>query len=203
MKHLTLTILRKSGQRRPITLLDPLKIEQAFAAIQAAPESLEIRTFLAVALSGGCRISEALALRPRDLDLAAGTFQVKVLKKRRSYTSRHTGKELACTQVLRTAGLHPVAIQLLQELTSLTKPKHFEHLFKVSNSTIDRAIARLLGESACAHSLRHSHISWQAHVLGRSEMEVMESMEISRSALPTYFHVEKTRYAQNLYRRSE
>jgi len=203
MKHLTLLTQRKSGQRRHLAIIDPLRLDEAFAAIQAAPESLEVRTFIALALSGGCRISEALALRPCDLDLPAQTFTVKVLKKRKSFTSRHTGKELRCETILRQAGLHPIALQLLQEFSSTRGARHFEPLFRISSSTIDRALVRLMGEHACPHSLRHSHISYQAHVLGRSELAVMDSMEISRSALPSYFHAEKTRAAQGVWRKAE
>jgi integrase len=203
MKHLTLLTQRKSGQRRMLAIVNPLRLDEAFQAIRDSGESLEIRTFLALALSGGCRISEALALRPCDLDLPAQTFQVKVLKKRKSFTSRHTGRELRCEAVIRTAGLHPIAAALLTEYLATRGARHFEPIFRVSSSTIDRALVRLMGEHACPHSLRHSHITYQAHVLGRSELAVMDSMEISRSALPTYFHAEKVRAAQGIWRKSE
>lgn len=201
MKHLTLLTQRKSGQRRMLAILDPRRLDEAFAAIATCDESLEIRTYLAVALSGGCRVSEALALRPCDLALPLGTFRVKALKKRKQFRSRHTGRMLPCVPVIRLAGLHPVALQLLQEFLTLRGARHFEPIFRISSSTIDRALVRLMGEHACPHSLRHSHISYQAYVLGKSELAVMDSMEISRSALPTYFHEEKNAAARDVWRR--
>lgn len=199
---LSIQAQRKTGQRRSITVLDPAKYEMAFVALRDSSESAEVKAFIAVALSGGCRFSEARALRPVDLDLAAGTFQVKCLKKRSSYTSQHTGETLKTQSVYRTAGLHPIAQELLQAWISQAGVKHLGRIFSVSDSTVTRALQRLMGEHACPHSLRHSHISWQLHHLGQSDLAVMDAMEISATTISSYSHVNKKAYAQNLFKRA-
>jgi integrase/recombinase XerD len=71
-------LFNSAGKRLYLTLEERRKLLAA-----ADREDRETRTFCYVLAFTGCRISEALALTPEAIDLAAGTIVFETLKKRR------------------------------------------------------------------------------------------------------------------------
>ena len=72
-------LFNSAGKRLYLTLEERKRFLTA-----ADKEDRETRTFCYVLAYTGCRISEALALTPEAIDLAAGTIVFETLKKRRS-----------------------------------------------------------------------------------------------------------------------
>lgn len=66
-----------AGRRFPAEILTPEEARALIAACsRRAPTGVRNRALLVVLYRGGLRISEALALRPKDVDAAAGTITV-------------------------------------------------------------------------------------------------------------------------------
>ncbi len=65
------------GRRFPVETLTPAEVQALMRACsRRAPTGIRNRALIAVLYRGGLRISEALALRPKDLDSTAGTIRV-------------------------------------------------------------------------------------------------------------------------------
>lgn len=65
------------GRRFPAELLSPEEVRALLRACSSrAPTGIRNRALIAVLYRGGLRISEALALRPKDVDQVAGTVAV-------------------------------------------------------------------------------------------------------------------------------
>jgi integrase/recombinase XerD len=87
------------GRRFPPEVLTPEEVRSLIRACSArAPTGIRNRALLAVLARGGLRVSEALALRPKDVDPAAGSLTVLRGKGGRS----------------RVAGLDPGAMALVE-----------------------------------------------------------------------------------------
>ncbi|MBP9838378.1 MAG: site-specific integrase [Proteobacteria bacterium] len=71
-------LFTSDGERKYLTASE----RQAFL-LQAEKGSRELRTFCAVLVHTGCRISEALALAPEHVDISSGVIVFESLKKRR------------------------------------------------------------------------------------------------------------------------
>src|SRR4029453_10118194 len=65
------------GQRYPAEVLTADEVRGLITACSnRAPTGVRNRALVVLLYRGGCRISEALRLRPKDLDRAAGTITV-------------------------------------------------------------------------------------------------------------------------------
>lgn len=71
-------LFTSDGERKYLTA----KERQSFL-LEAEKESRELRTFCAVLVHTGCRISEALALTPENIDISSGVIVFESLKKRK------------------------------------------------------------------------------------------------------------------------
>ena len=65
------------GERLPGEVLAPADIRDLLRACNQGPTGARNRALLVVLWRGGLRIAEALALRPVDLDAAAGLIRVR------------------------------------------------------------------------------------------------------------------------------
>jgi site-specific recombinase XerD len=65
-----------TNRQKPIELLTRAEVERLFRACGRGPAGMRDRALLALLYRAGLRVSEALALRPKDLDLDAGVVQV-------------------------------------------------------------------------------------------------------------------------------
>ncbi len=68
---------RNRGERLPGEVLAPADIMALLRACNQGPTGARNRALLVVLWRGGLRIAEALALRPVDLDAAAGLVRVR------------------------------------------------------------------------------------------------------------------------------
>ena len=93
----------------------------------------------------GCRLSEALALRPQDVDAEAKTVRIRTLKKREKYEIRRL----------------PIPVFLVGGLLNIACPDHKKSLWLFSRTTAWRIIkgvmnaAQISGIHATAKGLRH------------------------------------------------
>lgn len=193
---------RVSGTRRPITIVNPSYYEAFFVRLGACDRiELELRAFVALTLSGGLRVNEALALRPVDAQLEKSTFRVRrVLKKNKTIQGTHG--PLDVNIVPRDCVFHPVALTLLKELLNQGGIKHFQRIFNMHRSHIDVRLKELFGPAFCAHSLRHSHVSWLLHSKNQSEMAVSRMMEMSVQVVSSYNHIDRIERLGKLYKGS-
>jgi site-specific recombinase XerD len=74
------------GAKFPPEVLSPAEVAALFAACSSGPAGIRNRALIAVLYRAGLRISEALALEPKDLDLDAGAIRVLRGKGGRSRT---------------------------------------------------------------------------------------------------------------------
>jgi integrase len=137
-----------AGRRKYLTDAE----RQAFlAAAEKAPR--QVRTLCLVLAYTGCRISEALALTARRVDLEAGTLVFESLKKRR-------------TGVHRAVPVPPRVIEALDLVHGLREAHKrrgggMERLWPVSRTTAWRQVAAVLdaagidGPQASPKGLRH------------------------------------------------
>lgn len=72
-------LFTSTGERKYLTPDE----QKAFIAAARTQERPEVRTFCLVLAFTGCRLSEALELTPRRVDLAAGSLTFRTLKQRR------------------------------------------------------------------------------------------------------------------------
>ena len=144
------------GRRFPAELLSP---EEVLALLRAcssrARTGIRNRALIAVLYRGGLRISEALALRPKDVDQAAGTVTVLHGK----------GDQR------RTVGMDPAAFALLERWLDKRRALGIgarRPLFctlegrAIDSSYVRRLLPRLaarvgIEKRVHAHGLRHAH----------------------------------------------
>jgi integrase len=191
LRELTILSQRISGTRRPCLVIDPARYDEFFHRLKDAPGiDLEVKAWIAVSVSAGLRVTESLALRPADFDLAGGYFKVRVLKKREFIRSKTTGEMLRVHKVTRDCKLHSVALELLtQYLTTVTR-RHFESVFQFSRQHGFNLIRGIFGEGASPHTIaRHSHMSWLLHEKEQSDATVARMMEVSQAVVSSYSHV--------------
>ena len=77
---------------------------ERFLAAAAREERPERQTFALVLAHSGARLSEVLALRPRDVDLDAGAIRISTLKRR----AEHWREVPLPAETLRALGAHVV-----------------------------------------------------------------------------------------------
>ena len=127
--------------------------ERFIAAVERHPRP-DIQTFALTLTHAGCRISEALALRAGDVDLAATELRFKTLKRRRE----HWRAVPVPDDLIRALDLVH-AIRRAQRSASATAAR----LWPWSRPTASRhvsglmAAAEVTGPQACAKGLRHAY----------------------------------------------
>ena len=144
------------GRRFPAELLSAEEIRALIRACSAkAPTGIRNRALIAVLYRGGLRISEALALYPKDVDQAAGTVVVLHGKGDRR----------------RTVGMDPAAFALLERWLDKRRALGISGrrpLFctlrgdQLDASYVRRLLPRLAARAGIdkrvhAHGLRHAH----------------------------------------------
>ena len=125
-----------------------------FLAVARAHPRPTVQTFALTLAHTGCRISEALALRVRDVDLAASELRFRTLKRRKEHwravpVPEELTRELALVHVLRRAQSRPrSAAAALWPFTRPTASRHIAQLMRA---------AAIEGPQACAKGLRHAY----------------------------------------------
>ena len=123
------------------------------AAARAHPRPA-IQTFALTLAHTGCRISEALALRARDVDLEASEVRFRTLKRRKEHwravpVPEELTRELALVHGLRRAQTRPrSAAARLWPFTRPTASRHIAQLMRA---------AAIEGPQACPKGLRHAY----------------------------------------------
>ena len=123
------------------------------AAARAHPRPT-VQTFALTLAHTGCRISEALALRARDVDLAATELRFRTLKRRKEHrravpVPEELTRELALVHGLRRAQSRPrSAAAPLWPFTRPTASRHVAALMRA---------AAIEGPQACPKGLRHAY----------------------------------------------
>ena len=123
------------------------------AAARAHPRPT-VQIFALTLAHTGCRISEALALRARDVDLAASELRFRTLKRRKEHwravpVPEELTRELALVHGLRRAQSRPrSAAALLWPFTRPTASRHIAQLMRA---------AAIEGPQACPKGLRHAY----------------------------------------------
>jgi len=148
----------RKGQKLPPEPLTKAEVEGLIRACsRRAPTGIRNAALIAVLWRGGLRISEALALQPKDVDVAQGT--VRVLKGK---GSKH-----------RTVGLDSGAMALVQrwlDVRAKRKINGRQRLFctldggPISTAYVRAMLPRMARRAGIekrvhAHGLRHTHAS--------------------------------------------
>jgi integrase len=140
-------LLDAQGNRKYLTAEERTAFERAAKETDPA-----VRTFCLILLNTGCRISEALNLKVRNIDFAAKAVTFETLKRRK--------------RIFRQV---PISTRLLDELNLVHQLKSRqahkktaeEEIFTISRATASRRIdevmqaAKIRGTAACPKGLRH------------------------------------------------
>ena len=124
---------------------------ERFLVAAAREPKPEHQTFALVLAHSGARISEVLALRPADIDLAAGAIRIASLKRR----TEHWREVPLPAETLR-------ALELVHGLRSVSSRRAGEPLWPWSRATGHRRIVAVMeragisGPQACPKGLRHA-----------------------------------------------
>lgn len=165
---------RMSGRGSKITVIEPSQYLEFFETLKVTQMDPQFKAFLAIAVSGGCRVTEALNLKVGHID-NEGHFKIKVLKKR------------TIEPVYRPCMLCPVAFQIVKEY--IKDLNQFDLLFRMHRSTVHRHIKKHFGPDACSHSIaRHSHISWLLHNQDIPTAKVAVEMAMLTHVVDAYNH---------------
>ena len=187
LKDYLIESTRLTGERRPITVIDPHRFNDF---IQDIPKddnlSKEYKALLSTLITGGLRISEGLALRKKDFFTDKGKlyFKSNVLKK---------GSKLK-----RTCLVHPTLKPLIE--ARLSKLRAYDLLFEMTRQSVWQNFKELFGEHACPHSIaRHSYISWLLHEKKISPLEAARVVEVKVTTIESYNHPNVKATLNNLF----
>lgn len=165
---------RLNGAKKIAVLRTELMDEFVDAIVSDTSIDTEYKTLLLTSLSGGLRISEALALKKTDFVTLDGELyaNIKVLKKQKKEE--------------RLIKIHPKARPLLQARLSTVIGKPF----KLSGRTALRRIQNLVGlPEICNHSLRHSLISFLLFERNMTHMKAAKLIHIGIASMLHYSHL--------------
>jgi hypothetical protein len=177
MKDLLIQSQRVTGTRKSITVIDPERINEFFERLEATDIDLQLKTIIAVSLSGGLRVSECLSLTPDSIK--ENVARVRVLKK-----TKKDKKGNPRNPVYRQFHLHAVASRLLNKWSEVRREqkgglRNFTKYFTVGRNNVYKQIVKILGPGTSPHSIaRHSHMSYLLHVKGLSQMKVARLLEV-------------------------
>lgn len=191
---------RVNGTRRHLIIIDPSQFEAFFGALRDSTElNLELKTFIAVSMSGGCRLSEALSIQRNKVDLNTGFIKIRVLKKRERIRGSK-GLLIDAAKVTREFKLHPIAQALLNDYLSSHSVQNYQRIFSLAPSTIKATIVRVFGKGACNHSIaRHSYISYLLHHKNFSVEAVAKLMCIGERVVASYNHLNVRETLENVF----
>jgi len=165
-----------------------LKTEHLFDFIRDVVADTELereyKVFVLVSLSGGLRVSEALALRKSDFLYQDGIlyFNSKVLKKQKREE--------------RLVKVHPEAQAIAGSWLETCVGK----LFKFSSSTALRRIKALTGlEQICTHSLRHSLISYLLFERNLTHIKAAKLIHIGLDSMMHYSHLNERKVWKEVF----
>jgi len=145
-----------AGQRYPVEVLRPDEVRALVRACSnRAPTGVRNRALITLLYRGGLRVSEALALQPKDVDRESGTVRVLHGKGNRA----------------RTTGLDPEAFALIERWLDKRAERGLSGrrpLFctldckRLDSSYVRRLLPRLASKACIdkrvhAHGLRHTH----------------------------------------------
>lgn len=187
------------GDARRVTFIErprketklPLVLSKAeVASILKAPDNLKHRAMLALAYSGGLRVSEVLALRPEDVLFDRGLVRIRGAKGNKD----------------RTTLLGRSTAELLRNYMEHYRPT--EHLFAGQNGgpysarslqkVLEQALHRTgIAKRATMHTLRHS---FATHLLEQgTDLRYIQALlgHASSKTTEIYTHV-STRYLQGI-----
>ena len=114
----------------------------------------EVQTFALTLVHTGCRISEALALRPEDIDLEAVAVRIRTLKRRREHWRAVPVPEALVRELELVHGLRRAKRSSRGRKASLwpfSRPTATRHIARVM------AAAGIEGPQACPKGLRHAY----------------------------------------------
>ena len=141
-------LLDTQGNRKYLTGEERTKFEEA-----AKDTEREVRTFCLVLKNTGCRISEALNLKIRNIDFEAKAVVFETLKRRKKRVFRQVPVSDSFLDELNL--VHNLKNQQAQKKTAEGK------IWEMSRATASRRIdevmkaAKIQGVHACAKGLRH------------------------------------------------
>jgi len=142
-----MTLFDKGGNRKYLTTE-----ERQLFLTAAKTSNREVRTFCLMLLYSGCRISEVLAIRVKDIDISAKAVIIHSLKKRKTNQYRHIPLSLPFLDEL----------ELAFNLKQLRKKQSTTLLWNWSRSTASRRVNEVMGKAnikgihATPKGLRHS-----------------------------------------------
>lgn len=144
------------GQTFPVEILTPAEVAQLFRACSnRAPTGLRNRALITCLYRAGLRVSEALALKPKDIDRQAGTIRVLHGKGDKPRVAGIDHASFAAIDrwmdkrgELGLTGRHPLFCTLRGEAIDTS---YVRHLMKrlADKAGIEKRVH--------AHGLRHSH----------------------------------------------
>ncbi len=159
----TTTAPANKGKRYPAEPLTPAEVQALIGVISGnRPLASRNRALVAVLWRSGLRVSEALALHPRDVDEAEGTVRVRNGKGKTDRVAVIDSEALAhlraWTELRRRLGIngrHPIFCSVAEGTTR--KAGH-----RLDTSYVRRLLPKLAARAGIdkrvhAHGLRHSH----------------------------------------------
>lgn len=151
------------GRRYPAEPLTPTEVRRLIAAIPGrGPLGLRNRALVALLWRSGLRVSEALALYPRDVEESAGTVRVREGKGRKARVAvidaealGHLRAWLELRRRLRINGRHPIFCSVGRgETRTAGRPLDASYVRRLLPKLAERAG---IDKRVHAHGLRHSH----------------------------------------------
>ncbi|MCC6427056.1 MAG: tyrosine-type recombinase/integrase [Phycisphaerales bacterium] len=145
----------KPRTRRPAEVLTDAEVRALLAVCGDDAVGVRHRALLVMMYRAGLRISEALALRPHDVDLAAGTVRVRFAKGGRD---RVVGLDPGAGAVVAAWAEHRAALAV-----PAGSPLFCSRSGKALTTAYIRRLLPILGKTAGiakrvhAHGLRHTH----------------------------------------------
>lgn len=198
--------IKKSSNRKhfkKIAIVDYHFFDEFLTELRDAPDVLLRRkAIIALSLSGGLRITEALEMQRSDIDLSTNMFKITVLKKHRD--SR---------PIIRDCKLMPIAAEIVKAYLEKYPSKNYEYIFaikdpkgeksektkKVSRQSAYNWVRKLLGPGACNHSFRHSHISYLLHEKKLPHALVEAIMKVEPHVIHIYNQINAVRELGKLW----
>jgi integrase len=156
------------------------------------------KLLIGICLSGGLRISEALAIKKKDIEIDGDNIYitVTVLKKKLNYDLK------------RDIYVYPLLNTLINRFYLKTKPQEF--IFKeregrkvkkvITRQTALHAIKKYLGKDFDMHALRHSNVSLLMNE-SFTDVEISKVLELSTKMVSNYAHVSARKKMRDLLQR--
>jgi site-specific recombinase XerD len=166
MNDVTARVPSNKGRKLPGEVLEAHEVLALIRACGGGPSGVRNAALVAIMFGAGIRVSEALALRPSDLDLKRGTVRVRHGKgdKARTVAIDDSAQAWVERWIARRGALGLNGRQPL--FCTISKGDSFGS--SIDSSYVRRLLARLAGRAGLErrvhpHALRHSLASALAH----------------------------------------